>query len=187
MKVLNYFIISAKFISFLKENKAFSIFNFKKMSFNNNKRKIAESFDDAQSKKEKNLNINEKLSPHTLQNKNCVYSLKEFTAECRLITDESPRQKYQRRSKQDKTTFHFGQRKLMLSEIEFLTNVSKELSEIDKKICLLYAGAAPDIHIAMLINMFPFIEYILVGPAKFEMDISKPIAKYKLTNDFFSD
>ena len=75
----------------------------------------------------------------------------------------------------------------MLSEIEFLTNVSKELSEIDKKICLLYAGAAPGIHIAMLMNMFPYIEYILVDPAKFEMDTNKPIAKFKLINDFFSD
>ena len=91
------------------------------MSFNN-KRKIVDLH---QIKKSKSLLIDDKISAHTLQNKEHVYPLKEITAECRLITDESPRTKYQRRSNQNKTTFHFGQRKFMLSEIEFLTNVSK--------------------------------------------------------------
>ena len=139
-------------------------------------------------KKETIKNRDEKISPHTLQNKSCQYSKDEFTATSRLLTDESPRAKYQRRFDQDKSTFHFGQRKLMLSEIEFLTNVSKEIRHLkNKKICLIYAGAAPGIHIAMLMNLFPFIEYILVDPAKFEMDCSKPTAKFQLINAFFTD
>lgn len=130
----------------------------------------------------------EKKSPHTLQtHKDSCYIEKDFTDESRLITDMSPREKYQRRSDQDKTTFHFGQRKLMLSEIEFLTNVSKEFSDTSKKVCLIYAGAAPGIHISMLMNMFPFMEYILVDPAKFELDEKKPLPKFKLINECFTD
>ena len=87
----------------------------------------------------------DKKSPHTFQNLKNTYFENEFTAQSRLVTEDSPREKYKRRSGQDKTTFHFGQRKLMLSEIEFLTNVTNDvyLENIKKKLCLIYAGAEP--------------------------------------------
>jgi hypothetical protein len=133
---------------------------------------------------------NEKRSPHTLQSKILNnYSNREFTAESRIITNDSPREKYQRRFNQDKTTFKFGQRKLMLSEIEFLTIASNDLHLLccTKKAVLIYAGAAPGIHIASLMNLFPYIEYVLIDPAKFLIDKSKPITKFRIINGFFTD
>jgi hypothetical protein len=85
------------------------------------------------------------LSAHTAQNKECVYSIKPFF---RILTEDFPEKKYVPRQKfEDRTAIHWGQRKLLLSEIEFLTNVCNELVESSKmsrnKIVLIYAGAAP--------------------------------------------
>ena len=86
------------------------------------------------------------LSAHTAQNRECVYSSKPFF---RILTEDFPEKKYVPRQKfEDRTAIHWGQRKLLLSEIEFLTNVCNELVESSKmprllKIVLIYAGAAP--------------------------------------------
>ena len=39
----------------------------------------------------------------------------------------------------------------------------------------------------MLMNMFPYLQYILVDPAVFELDTKKPVSKFELINDFFTD
>ena len=133
------------------------------------------------------LDFPENKNPHTLQSKKSEQdSQKEFSPILRQITDESPREKYHRRFNDDKTTFKFGQRKLMLSEIEFLSIVTNEINEL-KKCVLIYAGAAPGIHIASLMNMFPYMEYVLIDPAKFIFDEKKPITKFEIINDFFTD
>jgi hypothetical protein len=114
---------------------------------------------------------NDNKSPHTLQNLNSKYiSTDSFT---RVLSDTFPEEPYRRRRHEDKTLIHIGQRKLHMSEVEFLTECCSELYEKkkqDKKIVLIYAGAAHGVHIPTLINMFPFIEYILIDPGKFQID-----------------
>lgn len=56
---------------------------------------------------------------------------------------------------------HLGQRKLLLTEIYFLTNYG-HLSDT-----VLYAGAADGIHIPILCKMFPDKHFYLYDPAKF--------------------
>lgn len=70
---------------------------------------------------------------------------------------------------------HNGQRKLALSEIQFLT---KSISEYrDVKICL-YVGSAPSNKTFMLAELFPTIKFILIDPNKFRIMI--PDAKGRL-------
>ena len=129
----------------------------------------------------KNFDQNPKLNPHTYQNKTAEYSSK-FN---RILDDDFPELKYRpRRHDEDRSTVHFGQRKLHLSEIEFLTNLCKEISELNNKLTLIYAGAAPGTHISKLSSMFPFIDFVLVDPADF---IVKPTKRIKIIQDYFTD
>lgn len=123
------------------------------------------------------------ISPHTLQNKNAVYS-KKFV---RILTDEFPQKKYAPKEKdQDRTSVHFGQRKLFLSEVEFLTNCCKEIPQnrIFKKIILIYAGAAPGLHLEFLSEMFPFIKFVLIDPAKMGFESNE---KIRIHQEYFND
>lgn len=62
---------------------------------------------------------------------------------------------------------HVGQLKLLLSEIEFLTPYK------NRSTTLIYAGAAPGIHISRLACMFPLVHFILIDPNKSMMSIMK--------------
>jgi hypothetical protein len=132
-------------------------------------------------KKIKTSHQNPKLNPHTYQNETVEYS----STFKRILDDDFPVLKYRpRRPDEDRSTVHFGQRKLHLSEIEFLTNFCKEISETNNKITLIYAGAAPGTHISKLSSMFPFIDFVLVDPAAF---IVKPTERIKVIQDYFTD
>lgn len=61
---------------------------------------------------------------------------------------------------------HFGQRKLGLSEIQFLNEWSK-IS--DEPVYCVYAGAAPSNKTHILVDLFPNVKLILVDPNKFEI------------------
>lgn len=84
----------------------------------------------------------------------------------RFIAHETPTSKYQRRTGEAKTVEHWGQRKLMLSEIEFLTN----FIEVGQCYKVLYVGAAPGRHLKSLIHLFPAVsQWILYDPLPFEI------------------
>lgn len=58
-------------------------------------------------------------------------------------------------------SLHWGQRKLLLTEIDFLTRVKAD-SEV-----VVYAGAADGRHIPLLLNMFPRLTFHLYDPRAF--------------------
>jgi hypothetical protein len=66
---------------------------------------------------------------------------------------------------------HWGQRKLILSEMRFITKVIGELGinvdDTNTKIPLIYPGAAPGTHIMLLMEMFPQIVMYMWDPAIF--------------------
>lgn len=77
---------------------------------------------------------------------------------------------------------HWGQLKLLYSEIELLTIVSKH---IPLKDCLIvYVGAAPADHNPVLCEMFPDSNWLLVDPAKFTIKENKQV---KIINGFYTD
>ena len=121
---------------------------------------------------------NVKLSPHTLQNGQSRYIEVEFSIENRLLNENSPRTAYVRsNSETEITTVHYGQRQLLINEIEFLTlcisGLSQENAENsewqNKKFVAFYAGAAPGHHLLVLSELFPFVKFILVDPLKLDL------------------
>lgn len=83
--------------------------------------------------------------------------------------------------KKSHQTIHIGQLKLFLSELQFLTNTI----DMSKKYIIVYAGAAPSNHTALLFRYFNNIKFILVDPNQFSVipyKHIKPVA-FKSIND----
>lgn len=76
---------------------------------------------------------------------------------------------------------HWGQRKLLLLEIDFLTKIYE-----DKEIIVIYAGAAPGTHLPILLKLFPKVEFHLYDPKKFDAALQSysniKINPYYVTN-----
>src|SRR5688572_5255739 len=80
-----------------------------------------------------------------------------------------------------KTVIHWGQRKLLLSEIEFLT------WHAFHGCAVVYAGAAPGTHIPYLCKLFPWVQkWILYDPTPFH-PATKRHPKVECVEDIFTD
>ena len=88
----------------------------------------------------------------------------------RILRDDASRMPYRRREGTVKTINHWGQRKLLISEIEFLTLIGRHNLEGAH---VVYAGAAPGTHIFYLSKLFPEVHFILVDPAPFHDSYKK--------------
>lgn len=94
---------------------------------------------------------------------------------------------YQRRVNAFKQPLHWGQLKLMLTEVEFLSKIMLEYKNIKsdtRKIYFIYAGAAPGHHIYFLQKMFPTVHFELYDPNKF---VVKDNSMLKTHVQFFMD
>jgi cap2 methyltransferase len=67
-------------------------------------------------------------------------------------------------SKTTSCNVHVGQRKLLMSEIHFLTDVHRNNTAHNSMLCV-YAGACPCTHMSELLEMFPNIFFLLIDPA----------------------
>lgn len=103
-------------------------------------------------------------NPHILQANHKHNIFPDF---CRHLYENYPESEYQRRNQEKKTVLHRGQLKLLLSEIEFLTEYSK------KNDILVYVGAAPGRHIDYLTKLFPDLAFHLYDPAPFHHTLYK--------------
>jgi hypothetical protein len=77
-----------------------------------------------------------------------------------------------------KTVIHWGQRKLLLSEVEFLT-LYGHLSSV-----VVYAGAAPGTHTGYLARLFPQHRFVLLDPAPFTV---RETDRILCRNELFTD
>lgn len=119
-------------------------------------------------------------NPHMRQIEITGESIRIFPLEklSRVLAPNAPREKYQRRSGDLKTVNHWGQRKLLMSEIEFLTMFHTQADVV------VYAGAAPGTHIGYLSGLFPRLKFVLVDPADFTV---KSTNKIDVRQEFFTD
>ncbi len=99
-----------------------------------------------------------------------------------LLQSSDMRTKYRRRQNEVKNTVHWGQRKLFLNELLFLSLFWKR--EKIKNLVVVYIGAAPGKHILFLASLFPQIEWHLYDPANFTI---KPTDKIHIYQKFFTD
>lgn len=97
-----------------------------------------------------------------------------------LNHENAPRMKYvSRRGGEFRSILHRGQRKLLMSEIGALIMLDP-MTEYT----LVYAGAAPGIHIPFLSELFPNVTFHLYDPSAFQIRQSERIFLY---NTFFTD
>lgn len=61
---------------------------------------------------------------------------------------------------------HWGQRKLMLSEIDFINRIEDDHG-INKKIAFVYPGAAPGNHLLFLMELYPKVDMFVWDPREF--------------------
>jgi hypothetical protein len=105
-----------------------------------------------------------------------------FTFSDLTIGTHSKREKYRRRDGENMSNVHWGQRKLLISEIEFFT-IYWDPKLIPNPICV-YAGASPGTHIVMLSKMFPAFIFHLYDPRPFGIKATDKIILY---NQKFTD
>lgn len=94
-----------------------------------------------------------------------------------------PRNETDKQSHWMKDDSPWGQRKLLLTEIEFLTEFAKDGDTV------LYIGAAPGTHIPYLAGeLFPYVAFVLYDPARFDFDpVRDGLVNVRIVNDFFRD
>ena len=111
---------------------------------------------------------------------NCDHESRTDIEFNRLLGSDAPRKVYRPRKNESKTVVHWGQRKLLLSEIEFLTKYSVSGAIV------VYAGAAPGTHIQYLMELFPKLEFVLVDPAPFSSKLTEE-SRCLLRQELFTD
>jgi len=82
---------------------------------------------------------------------------------------------------------HDGQRKLLFSEIEFLTKIGHTY-DLNNILCV-YVGSAPGIHLPIIFDLFPELDFYLCDPHKFIID-HELIGKHDrliIDNSFYDD
>jgi hypothetical protein len=128
-----------------------------------------------------------KLSPHALQKSDSYYTT-NFT---RILDDNFPQTQYSSRRECNKTAVSFGQRSLLISEIEFLTIALEKLAKKKEEKCndpnedlvnqfanlkvendelkvlVIYAGAAGGKHLRLIIELFPSLTFLFIDPSPF--------------------
>jgi len=111
----------------------------------------------------------------------------------RVISDDSPALMYKRTRGEFKRALHWGQLKLMLTEIEFLTLALQQynLDYADQpdthqrpQFVMVYAGAAPGHHTQYLSELFPQVHFELYDPNEFAISDSE---KIKIHIQFFTN
>jgi hypothetical protein len=97
----------------------------------------------------------------------------------RILRPSFPEKKYISRKDEKHSAVHWGQRKLLMSEIEFLL-----LHGGNKKTVVIYAGGAPGDHTPFLSKLFPHIMFVLIDPSTFNI---KPSKEIKIIKDFMTN
>ena len=104
--------------------------------------------------------------------------LREFTMKDFFIDKNSKLLTYEKDLRDEKSyNVHWGQRKLLLSEIEFLT-IYWDRHTYPNPV-LVYAGSAPGNHIPFLSNMFPSVDFHLYDPRPFKIKENKRISIFQ--------
>lgn len=113
--------------------------------------------------------------------------------------DGLPRKKYRRRvGEHCPYVLHIGQRKLLVSEIDFLTRYYAAGSRAAGSNAIsigngsaagahrvLYVGAAPGTHLLHLLELFPAVSWVLYDPRKFDTRVQRH-PRVQIHNDFFT-
>jgi hypothetical protein len=106
----------------------------------------------------------------------------------RNLCKKDTRKKYYLRNEDCKSVVHWGQRKLLLNELEFLVRFDTEITaECKKKKCratILYVGAANGMHSNWMVKAFPQYDFVFFDKAKFDI---QPATNVTIRKEYFTD
>ena len=75
---------------------------------------------------------------------------------------------------------HYGQRKLLLNEIQFFTQYLKSSDDLGSKVdCVVYVGSAPCEHLTIIMELFPNSKFLLIDPNFCIIDTDKSTCVYQ--------
>ena len=116
-----------------------------------------------------------------------LVTAKEFHRTVPINTKKRDKERleYFRHPYEDLHHIHHGQRKLLMSEIEFLVDEYDSYKNFDD-IIVVYVGAAPGIHINVLANLFPMFTFHLYDKTKYDSRL-KNIKNIRLFSEYFTD
>lgn len=101
-----------------------------------------------------------------------------------VMDDSFPAEPYASRNGEVKSAIHWGQRKLLMSEIQLLCMYCRS----DVSYHIVYAGAAPGTHLAFLDEMFASRHtWELVDPGRFDRPVLESRPNFTLCNEFFTN
>ena len=106
----------------------------------------------------------------------------QYTKADLFVNPTDPQLPYRRRNDEEKTSVHWGQRKLLLTLVQFLT-LFWDPRKIKKPV-VVYAGAAPGTNIGIVSTLFPEVEFHLYDPAPFKIKSNEKIHLYQ---QYFTD
>ena len=89
---------------------------------------------------------------------------------------------YRRRNDEEKTGVSYGQRKLLLTVLQFITNYW-DPAQIPNP-CILYIGSSPGNNIEIIAELFPEVEFHLYDPNPFKIKKSEKVHLYQ---QYFTD
>lgn len=101
-----------------------------------------------------------------------------------FMDDAFPQEPYKSRNSDVKSAIHWGQRKLIISEIQFLSIFCEPHTSYH----IVYVGSAPGTHIAFLDELFASRHtWELIDPGMFDRTILEGRANITLRNEFFTN
>jgi hypothetical protein len=105
----------------------------------------------------------------------------------RLLNENIPKKEYYslKNNELNLVSCHLGQRKLLLSEIEFLSIVAKN-NNLNNYL-VVYIGAAAGYHFPVLHKLFPEVKFLLIDPNPFYSKLREQPDVYIIINDYFTD
>ena len=123
---------------------------------------------------EKDINNMGKTYDHLDDDSSIEELLDEMTRTLEFnLSVDTPECAYRRHSDDEKSISgkylrHWGQLKLIMSEIQFLTKIFKLQGKKWINRVVVYAGGAPGTHVPYLSKLFPELKFILVDPSPFD-------------------
>ena len=113
--------------------------------------------------------------------KHPMYPKRDVKKVYEILPPNFPKKVYDNRYTFKYQNYHWGQLKLLLSEIDFLINFS------GKSKVVVYAGAAPGNHIPFLARMFPDRIFILYDPELDAKFVIRPTPNIVIRKEYFTD
>lgn len=101
-----------------------------------------------------------------------------------FLNDFSPQEQYRKLEESQRTTIHYGQLKLMMTDIMFLS-IFWDPKKVPRPQVVI-VGAAPGQHYPIFVKMFPEITFHLYDPRKFDIP-QESRERIRLYKQYFTD